>query len=99
LNNQQKWFAWKEVGHKLLNNYAQIMKDILINIVKAIVDKPDQISVVERQDGEFLHLELSVAPEDTGKVIGRQGRTAKAIRTLLKAAANKENKKVMVDIL
>ena len=75
------------------------MKQVLIDIAKALVSKPEEVVVVERRDGNVLHLELSVAPEDMGKVIGKQGRIAKAIRTVMKACATKENEKVMVDIL
>ena len=75
------------------------MKQILIDIAKALVSKPDEVVVVERMEGNVLHLELSVAPEDMGKVIGKQGRIAKAIRSVMKACATKENKKVMVDII
>ncbi len=75
------------------------MKQTLIDIAKALVSKPDEVVVVERMDGNVLHLELSVAPEDMGKVIGKQGRIAKAIRSVMKACATKENKKVMVDII
>ncbi len=75
------------------------MKQVLMDIAKALVTKPDQVVVAERMDGNTLHLELSVAPEDMGKVIGKQGRIAKAIRSVMKACANKENKKVMVDII
>ena len=75
------------------------MKQVLIDIAKALVTKPDEVVVNERMEGDYLHLELSVAPEDMGKVIGKQGRIAKAIRSLMKAAAARENKKVMVDIL
>ncbi len=75
------------------------MKQVLIDIAKALVSKPEEVVVVERQDGNTLHLELSVAPEDMGKVIGKQGRIAKAIRSVMKACAAKENQKVMVDII
>ena len=75
------------------------MKQILIDIAKALVTKPDEVAVTERMDGNVLHLELSVAPEDMGKVIGKQGRIAKAIRSVMKACATKENFKVMVDII
>jgi predicted RNA-binding protein YlqC (UPF0109 family) len=75
------------------------MKQTLIDIAKALVSKPEEVVVVERLDGNVLHLELSVAPEDMGKVIGKQGRIAKAIRSVMKACATKENKKVMVDII
>ena len=75
------------------------MKQTLIDIAKALVSKPEEVVVVERMDGSVLHLELSVAPEDMGKVIGKQGRIAKAIRSVMKACATKENVKVMVDII
>ncbi len=75
------------------------MKQILIDIAKAIVDKPDEVVVVERQDGNILHLELSVAPDDMGKVIGKQGKIAKAMRSVMKAASNKEGKSIVVDII
>lgn len=75
------------------------MKQVLIDIAKALVEKPDEVSVTERQDGEYLHLELSVAPEDMGRVIGKQGKIAKAIRTFMKAVATKNNVKIMVDIV
>ena len=75
------------------------MKQILIDIAKALVTKPDEVVVAERMDGNVLRLELSVAPEDMGKVIGKQGRIAKAIRSVMKACATKENIKVMVDII
>ena len=75
------------------------MKQILTDIAKALVSKPEEVVVAQRMDGNVLHLELSVAPEDMGKVIGKQGRIAKAIRTVVKAAATKENKKVVVEIV
>ena len=75
------------------------MKQTLIDIAKALVSKPEEVVVVERMDGSVLHLELSVAPEDMGKVIGKQGRIAKAIRTVMRAAAGRDGKKVIVDII
>lgn len=75
------------------------MKQVLTDIAKALVSKPDEVTVVEHQEGDTLRLELSVAPEDMGKVIGKQGKIAKAIRTVVKAAAIKKNLKVMVDII
>ena len=75
------------------------MKQVLIDIAKAIVDKPDEVVVKERLEGTTLHLELSVAPEDMGKVIGKGGKIAKAIRAVVKAKANKYNKFVVVDII
>lgn len=75
------------------------MKQMLINIAKAIVEKPDEVVVNEREDGDTVYLELSVSEEDMGKVIGKQGRIAKAIRTVMKVAAMRENKRVIVDII
>ena len=75
------------------------MKQILVDIAKALVTQPDEVEVVERREGDVLHLELNVAPEDKGKVIGKQGRIAKAIRSVMKACAAKENVKVVVDII
>ena len=75
------------------------MKQILTDIAKALVSKPEEVVVAQRMDGNVLHLELSVAPEDMGKVIGKQGRIAKAIRSVMKACATKQNIKVMVDII
>ena len=75
------------------------MKKILIDIAKAIVDDPEQVRVNERMDGDVLHLELSVAPDDTGKVIGKGGRIAKAIRTVMKASSTKNNQHIVVDII
>jgi len=64
-----------------------------------LVDNPEQVSVNEVQGEQSIIIELRVAPEDMGKVIGKQGRIAKAIRTIVKAAAVKEKKKVMVEII
>lgn len=68
-------------------------------IAKALVDHPDQVRVNEVEGSSTITIELSVAPEDMGKVIGKQGRIAKAIRTVVKAAATKESKKVIVEIM
>ena len=76
-----------------------MMKKVLTDIAKLIVENPDEVVVTERVDGGTVYLELSVAESDMGKVIGKQGRIAKAIRTVVKAAASKEEKKVSVDIL
>ncbi|NLC68926.1 MAG: KH domain-containing protein [Clostridiaceae bacterium] len=75
------------------------MKELLETIVRALVDNPDEISVNEVEGEKSLILELRVAPGDMGKVIGKQGRIAKAIRTVMKAAAVKENKRVVVEII
>jgi len=68
-------------------------------IAKALVDNPEMVTVKEVEGSHSLIVELSVAPEDMGKVIGKQGRIAKAIRTVVKAAAIRENKRVVVEII
>ena len=74
------------------------MKELLTYIVQSLVDNPDKVSVTERKaDGETI-FEVRVADSDMGKVIGKQGRIAKAIRSVVKAAASKEDKKVIVEI-
>lgn len=75
------------------------MKELVEIIAKALVDHPDQVAVTEVQKESTLVVELKVAPEDMGKVIGKQGRIAKAIRTVVKAAAVKEDDKVVVEIV
>lgn len=76
------------------------MKEVLETIAKSLVEKPDEVNVtqIDNEDGTVT-LELRVAAGDMGKVIGKQGRIAKAIRTVVKAAASNENKKVSVDIV
>ena len=74
------------------------MKHLLEVIAKALVDQPDEVTVIERETEDALILELHVAPGDMGKVIGKQGRIAKAIRTVVKASVDKGNKKIVVDI-
>ncbi len=74
------------------------LKQILTDIAKAIVDEPDAVTVIENDNGNSVVLTLSVAAPDMGKVIGRNGRIAKAIRTVMKAAANADGKKVTVEI-
>ena len=75
------------------------MKELVEVIAKALVDDPDSVVVTEREDKKATVLEVKVADYDMGKVIGKQGRIAKAIRSVVKAAAAKEDKKVIVDIL
>ena len=75
------------------------MKELVEIIAKALVEHPDEVSVTERENGKDLVIELRVAPSDMGKVIGRQGRIAKAIRAVVKAASSGIDKKVSVDIL
>ena len=75
------------------------MKDLVEIIAKSLVDNPNEVHVNEIQGEQDLILELRVAPEDMGKVIGKQGRIAKAIRTVMKAVATRENVKVVVEIV
>lgn len=75
------------------------MKDLVQVIARSLVDNPDEVHVNEVQGEQSIVLELRVAPEDMGKVIGKQGRVAKAIRTVVKAAALNVEKKVVVEIM
>jgi uncharacterized protein len=75
------------------------VKELVEIIAKSLVDNPDSVQVKEISGEQSIILELKVAPEDMGKVIGKQGRIAKAIRTVVKAAAVKENKRVVVEII
>ncbi|MBR2653544.1 MAG: KH domain-containing protein [Lachnospiraceae bacterium] len=75
------------------------MKELVEVIAKSLVDHPEEVVVTEKEDGENLILELKVASQDMGKVIGRQGRIAKAIRSVVKAASTKTDKKVTVEII
>jgi predicted RNA-binding protein YlqC (UPF0109 family) len=75
------------------------MKELLENIARALVDYPDEVFVNEIQNEKSIILELKVSKDDMGKVIGKQGRIAKAIRTVVKAAAVKDNRRVVVDIV
>ena len=77
----------------------QFMKELIEIIAKSLVDNPDMVQVNEIAGEQSVILELKVSPEDMGKVIGKQGRIAKAIRTVVKAAAVKENKRVSVEII
>ena len=74
------------------------MKDLLLYIARSLVQQPDQVTVTEIEGADELTLELRVAPEDMGKVIGRQGRIAKEIRTLVRAYAQRTGVQVSVDI-
>ena len=75
------------------------MKDLLLYIARNLVEHPDDVTVTEIQGEQELTLELRVAPEDMGKVIGRQGRIAKEIRTLIRSYAQRTGQKVSVDIV
>ena len=75
------------------------MKELVEVIAKALVDNPDEVVVTEKKEGRNIKVELHVAPADMGKVIGKSGRIAKAIRSVVKAASSNYNKKVVVDIM
>lgn len=75
------------------------MKELITHIAKALVDKPEDVSVQEVEGEKTTVLELKVAPEDLGKVIGKQGRTARAMRTILSATATKLRKRAVLEIL
>ena len=75
------------------------MKELVEVIARSLVDNPDEVVVTEKEDGDSVVLELKVASQDMGKVIGRQGRIAKSIRSVVKAASTKTDKKVTVEII
>ena len=75
------------------------MKELLLYVATRLVDHPDAVTVTQREDEDKTVLELRVAPEDMGKVIGRQGRIAQEIRTGIKSVAQRDGKRVTVDIL
>lgn len=75
------------------------MKELVEVIAKALVDNPDEVVVTEKTEGKNITVELHVAASDMGKVIGKQGRIAKAIRSVVKAASSKDNKRVDVEII
>lgn len=75
------------------------MKELVEVIAKALVEHPDEVAVTEKETEKSIVVELRVAQSDMGKVIGKQGRIAKAIRSVVKAAASREDKKVIVEIV
>lgn len=75
------------------------MKELVEVIAKSLVENPDKVVVTQKEDDRAIVVELKVAQSDMGKVIGKQGRIAKAIRSVVKAASAKETKKVLVDIV
>lgn len=74
------------------------VKELVEVLAKALVDHPDQVQVAQTDSERTVHLQLTVAPEDMGKVIGKQGKIANAIRSIVKAAAVKDGRRVHVDI-
>ena len=83
----------------VLSSEGTAMKELLLYIARSLVDHPEQVTVTEVGEAEDLTLELRVAPEDMGKVIGRQGRIAKEIRTVVRSYAQRTGVKVSVDIV
>ena len=75
------------------------MLALVEHLAKSLVDQPEAVKVTQVEDGKEITIHLTVAPEDMGKVIGKQGRIARAIRTVVKAAAVKENRQVTVEIM
>ena len=75
------------------------MKELVLDIAKALVDNPGEVKIEETIKEDEIILKLSVSQDDMGKVIGKQGRIAKAIRTVVRSAANREDKKVSLEIV
>jgi predicted RNA-binding protein YlqC (UPF0109 family) len=75
------------------------MKELIVHIARSLVDEPDQVSVAEVHGNQTTVLELTVAKEDLGKVIGKHGRTAQAIRTILGAVSSKAKKRTVLEII
>ena len=75
------------------------MKELIKHIIQALVDHPEQVAILEVEGKQITVLEVKVAKEDLGKVIGKQGRNAKAIRTILNAASAKANKRTIMEII
>lgn len=75
------------------------MKEILENLIKSLVENTEEVTITEKEEGKTIVFEVKVAEADMGKVIGRQGRVAKSIRTVMKSVAGKEHKKVAIEFL
>lgn len=75
------------------------MKEILETLIKSLVENTEEVTITEKEEGKTTIFEVKVAQNDMGKVIGRQGRVAKSIRTVMKSVAGKEHKKVVVEFL
>jgi predicted RNA-binding protein YlqC (UPF0109 family) len=84
---------------KLNTEGNEVMKDLIAYIAKALVDKPEEVVVTEIEGEQTSVIELKVAKEDLGKVIGKQGRTARAMRTILSASSTKLNKRSVLEII
>ena len=94
---QSRRFYKKKISS--INQEQLFIKELVEVIAKALVDDPDAVEVTESEKHNEIVLELHVADHDMGRVIGRQGRIAKAIRSVLKAMGSKENKRVMLNIV
>lgn len=75
------------------------MKEILQTMIESLVENPEAVTIEQKEDERYITFEVKVAEGDMGKVIGKQGRMAKSIRTIMKAVASKENKKVQVEFI
>ena len=75
------------------------MKEILETLIKSLVENTEEVTITEKEEGKTTVFEVKVADSDMGKVIGRQGRVAKSIRTVMKSVAGKEHKKVVIEFL
>lgn len=75
------------------------MKEILETLIKSLVENTEEVTITEKEEGKTIVFEVKVAEADMGKVIGRQGRVAKSIRTVMKSVAGKEHKKVVIEFL
>ena len=75
------------------------MEEILKTMIQALVENSEEVAIEKKEDEKFIIFEVKVSKEDMGKVIGRQGRMAKSIRTIMKAIASRENKKVQVEFI
>ena len=82
-----------------MSREANEMKDLLTTIVTALVSRPEMVRIDHHDQGNTVLLEIHVDPDDMGKVIGKQGRIAKAIRIVMKAAAVRNNKRIVVEII
>ena len=75
------------------------MKDVLVYLINSLVEDPGSAKLSTSEDGNVVRFKLSVAPSDRGKIIGKEGRVVKSIRTILQTAASKSNKKIFLDIV
>ena len=97
--NEELAQKWLSTGAQPTEIVSRLFKELVEVIATSLVDHPEEVVVTETVTDKSIVLELKVAPDDMGKVIGKQGRIAKAIRTVVKSAASKDDKKVIVEIL